>query len=324
VGAAKDKVASLAQWAGDAMMSGAKKVAAGSLRLRRALQGPRRRGAGRRGERARIMRAVHRLHRRLVATLVVAAACSTIPLLPAQAMPHPNKVFTDPLVVQLADACIDGDTDRIAKLLHQGVNVRAVGAMGMTIPHFALLARANAPQVMKLVLDAGGDPVSVLQDGATVPIYAVSRDNADPEVVRVLLDHGIGPNWHPPKEPYTRASLLIEAISGQNRPVVRLLLQRGADVNYVDGFTGSALHHAMIAYEFGIAADLVDAGIRLDLTTNSRPDAKATAPRKTALDQYCEREGGKRGANPLPEIAAGWRELNAALARRGTKMPCEL
>jgi hypothetical protein len=111
---------------------------------------------------------------------------------------------------------------------------------------------------------------------------------------------------------------------GHNRPVVRLLLQRGADVNFVDGFTGSALHYAMIAYEFGIAADLVDARIRLDLTTNSRPGAKPNAPRKTALGLYCEREGGKRGANPLPEIAAGWRELEAALARRGEKMPCAL
>jgi hypothetical protein len=140
----------------------------------------------------------------------------------------------------------------------------------------------------------------------------------------VLLDHGISPSWNPPKEPFTSTSLLMEAISGHNRPVVKLLLQRGADVNYVDGFTGSALHYAMIAYEFGIAADLVDAGIRLDLTTNSRPSAKPTAPRKTALGLYCEHEGGKRGANPLPEIAAGWRELEAALARRGEKMPCAL
>ena len=242
----------------------------------------------------------------------------------AQAMPYPNKVFTDPLVVELANACMDGKTDRIEALLHQRADVHAVGKLGMTVPHFALLARSNGPQVMRLILDAGGDPVSVLDGGETLPVYAVSRDNADPEVVRVLLDHGISPNWHPPKEPFTNTSLLIKAVSGHNRPVVRLLLQRGADVNHVDGFSGSALHRAMNAYEFGIAADLIDAGIRLDLTTNSRPDAKPTSPRKTALGQYCEDEGGKRGANPLPEIAAGWRELQAALARRGEKMPCAL
>ena len=242
----------------------------------------------------------------------------------AQAMPYPNKVFTDPAVIKLADACMDGSPERVSALLHQGADVRAVGKLGMTVPHFALLARKNGAQVMKLVLDAGGDPVSLLEGAETLPIYAVSRDNADPEVVRLLLDHGIDVNWHPPKEPFSRTSLLIKAISGHNRPVVRLLLQRGADVNHVDGFSGSALHHAMTAYEYGIAADLIDAGIRLDLTTNSRPEAKPTAKRKTALLQYCEDEGGKRGSNPLPEAAAGWRELEAALARRGEKMPCSL
>ncbi len=266
----------------------------------------------------------HPIRRRLFGALALCVACSILPFSRAHAMPYPNKVFTDPVVVELANACMDGKLDHITALLHKGTDVRAVGKLGMTVPHFALLARANAPQVMKLVLDAGGDPVSVLDGGETLPIYAVSRDNADPEVVRVLLDHGIGPSWRPPMEPFTTTSLLMGAISGHNRPVVRLLLQRGADVNYDDGFSGSALHRAMNAYEFGIAADLVDAGIRLDLTTNSRPGAKPTLRRKTALGQYCEDEGGKRGANPLPELAAGWHELEAALARRGEKMPCAL
>ena len=266
----------------------------------------------------------HILFRRRFCKRMLAAACILLPLFAAQAMPYPNKVFTDPAVIKLADACLDGSPERVSALLHQGANVRAVGKLGMTVPHFALLARKNGAQVMKLVLDAGGDPVSLLEGGETLPVYAVSRDNADPEVVRQLLDHGIDVNWHPPKEPFSRTSLLIEAISGHNRAVVRLLLQRRADVNHVDGFNGSALHHAMNAYEFGIAADLVDAGIRLDLTTNTWQGAKPNVPHKTAFEQYCEYEGGKRGANPLPELAAGWRELEAALSRRGEKMPCSL
>ncbi len=261
------------------------------------------------------------MRRRLLAALVFGSIVFSHQ---AQAMAYPDKVFTDPAVVALAEACMDGPLDRIAELLHKGADVRAVGKLGMTVPQFALRARKNAPQVMKLLLDAGGDPVSVLDNGETLPVYAVSRNNADPEVVRVLLDHGIDANWHPPKEPFKDTSLLMAAVSGHNRPVVRLLLQRGADVNYVDGFNGSALHAAMSAYEFGIGADLVDAGIRLDLTTNTSPKIKVNLPRKTALARYCEREGGKRGANPLPELAAGWRELEAALARRGEKMPCAL
>jgi ankyrin repeat protein len=217
-----------------------------------------------------------------------------------------------------------GDLTAIAARLKEGANVRAVGELGMTIPQFALRARKNAPQVMKAVLDAGGDPVSVLHNGETLPVYAVSRDNADPEVVKVILDHGISPNWHPPKEPYKRASLLNEAISGHNRSVVRLLLERGADINYIDGIEGSSLHHAMFTYDFALCADLVNAGIRLDLRDDRFPGRDGKPLQLTALERYCQQEGGKRSANPLPEIAAGWKELEAALARRGAKMPCGL
>ena len=140
----------------------------------------------------------------------------------------------------------------------------------------------------------------------------------------MLLDHGIKPDWHPPKPPYERASLLFEAIAGHNRPVVRLLLHRGADIFFLVGFRGFALFLVLLSCQFAIAADLVDAGIRLDLLDNSRPNVKSTTLQLTAMDRFCKLEGGKRGANPLPEIAAGWKELAAALARRGTKMPCAL
>ena len=110
-------------------------------------------------------------------------------------MPYPNKVFPDPAVIELANACMDGKPDRITALLHQGANVRAV---------------------------------------------------------------------------------------------------------------------------------LVEAGIRLDLKANTWSGAKPDAPHDTALERYCRREGGKRGANPLPETAAGWRELEAALARRGAARKCRV
>ena len=154
----------------------------------------------------------HPIRRRLFGALALCAACSILSFSRAHAVPYPNKVFTDPAVVELADACMDGNTTRVAALLQKGVDVRAVGKLGMTIPHVALLARKNGPQVMQQVLDAGGDLVSVLDCGETLPIYAVSRDNADPEVVRALLDHGMSPSRHPPKEPFTRTSLLMGAI----------------------------------------------------------------------------------------------------------------
>jgi hypothetical protein len=240
-------------------------------------------------------------------------------------MTSADKVFEDRGTAQLAEAAKDGNLERIGALLNAGANIKAVGKQGMTVTQFALLARKNSPQVMAAVLRAGSDPVSMLSDGNSVPQYAVSRDNADPEVVRVLLEHGIPPNWFPPTGPYRERSLLQSAVMGHNLPVMKLLIERGADLNYVNPFDGSALHYALSGTDFFMAAYLVEAGIDLNLRDHTSPEIKN--PRiiaRTAIEQFCKFEGGKRGAHPLPRIAEGWQAFTAALAKRGVAMPCGL
>ena len=236
-----------------------------------------------------------------------------------------DKVFADPRVAQLANAAQDGDLARIQQLIKAGAPVKFVGQEGMTVTHYALRARRNAPQVMELLLKAGADPVSMLSDGNNVPHYAVSRDNADPEVVKVLLAHGIGPNWFPPKGVYNDLSMLQAAVMGHNLPVIKLLVERGADLNYVHPFSGSALHLALDGTDFYIPAYLVNAGIDLQLLDSTSPEIKnPRAIRQTAIQKFCYFDGGKRGDDPLPEIADGWRVFTAALAKRGVTMPCGL
>ncbi len=236
-----------------------------------------------------------------------------------------DKVFADPRVAQLANAAQDGDLTRIEKLFKAGTPVKFVGQEGMTVTHYALRARRNAPHVMELLLKAGADPVSMLSDGNNVPHYAVSRDNADPEVVKVLMAHGIGPNWFPSTGVHHDLSMLQAAVMGHNLPVIKLLVERGADINYVDPFSGSALHYALSGTDFYMAAYLVEAGIDLKLLDNTSPEIKSPRTvRRTAIEKFCHFDGGKRGHNPPPEIADGWRIFTAALARRGVTMPCGL
>lgn len=236
-----------------------------------------------------------------------------------------DKVFADPRVAQLANAAQEGDLARIQQLIKTGAPVKFVGQEGMTVTHYALRARRNAPQVMELLLKAGADPVSMLSNGKTVPHYAVSRDKADPEVVKVLMAHGIGPNWFPPSGVYHDRSMLQAAIMGKNLPVIKLLVERGADLNYVDPFDGSALHLALDGIDFYIPAYLVDAGIDLKLLDSTSPEIKnPRAIKQTAIEKFCQFQGGKRGDDPLPEIADGWRLFTAALAKRGVTMPCGL
>ncbi|WP_161124586.1 ankyrin repeat domain-containing protein [Malikia spinosa] len=236
-----------------------------------------------------------------------------------------DKVFADPRVAQLANAAQDGDLTRIEKLIKAGTPVKFVGQEGMTVTHYALRARRNAPQVMELLLKAGADPISMLSNGKTVPHYAVARNNADPEVVKVLMTHGIGANWFPATGVYYDRSMLQAAVMGKNLPVIKLLVERGADLNYVDPFSGSALHLALDGTDFYIPAYLVNAGIDIELLDSTSPEIKnPRAIKQTAIEKFCYFDGGKRGHNPLPEIADGWRVFTAALAKRGVTMPCGL
>ncbi len=272
------------------------------------------------------MKPVHQLLRRLGRYLLPLAVLLSL-LHPATgaAMITTDQVFADPQVAQLANAAQDGDLERIQQLIKAGARVRFVGREGMTVTHYALRARRHAPQVMELLLKAGADPVSMLSNEKTVPHYAVARDNADPEVVKVLLAHGIGPNWFPPSGVYHDRSLLQAAIMGRNLPVVRRLVERGANINYVHPISGSALHYALDGNDFYIPAYLVEAGIDLKLLDGTAPEiTNPRAVRRTAIEKFCHFDGGVRGDDPLPEIADGWRVFTAALARRGVKMPCGL
>lgn len=236
-----------------------------------------------------------------------------------------ERSFQDPATIDLANALWAGKPSRVRELLNQGGDVKAVGKQGMTLTHFALLAEKNAPEIMKTILEAGADPISRLADGNSVPRKAVQRDHADPRVVEILLDHGVSPNWFPTLGPYSEASLLEAAIGGNNREVVKLLIARGANLNYVNPFQGSALHSALNGLRLAIAADLVEAGIDLTLRSHTSPliENPRIVPR-TALEEFCLHEGGRRSTNPLPEVAQGWRLLTEALRKRGVEMPCGL
>jgi ankyrin repeat protein len=239
------------------------------------------------------------------------------------AMSNISKVFKGGPVIELALAAEAGDLDRVRQLIQLGADVKEVGQQGMTVTHYALRARKNAPQVMDALLRAGADPISPLSSGDTVPRYAVVRDHADPLVVQVLLDHGLSPNWRPAEGGYTRQSLLMAAVGGRNLPVLKLLVQRGAELNYLHPISGSALHLALNGTDFFMAAFLVESGIDLSLKNNTSPLIK-NPNSSTAIERFCRLESGKRGANPLPEIAAGWQAFTTPLAARGVRMPCGL
>ena len=245
----------------------------------------------------------------------------------ASSMVATNKVFDDARVARLADEVMAGDMKAVASAVREGVDIRAVGRHGMTLTHYALRARQRRAQIMAQLLEAGADPVSLLSTGDNVPHYAAERDNADTDVVEVLMAHGIDANWRPPEGVYHDMSLLQVAIMGGNLAVVKLLVQRGADLNYLDPMGGSALHTALDGRSTGykIGVYLVDSGI--DLALKNRTDPSLKNPRsETALEKLCDALAIRRrtGLGWDSEAVEGYHLFVAALARRGARLACEL
>jgi ankyrin repeat protein len=238
---------------------------------------------------------------------------------------NPERVFTDPKVIKLAQAVARGDLAATEEAIRAGADVKTVGVKGFTVVHFALYSR-SVP-VLKALLKAGADPISRLEvnesrgeQGNTVPHYAVSQDDADPDFVAVLLDAGVSPDleqkegWNP---------LLFEACLGRNLRVIKLLAERGANMNYTDPFTGTALHLAMGHVNFKMAKLLADLGT--DPRIRNQQSPKITNPRsvkRTPAEWFCA--VGNHDLRITPELLQDFEEVKKSFAKYGVEIPCEL
>jgi ankyrin repeat protein len=142
-----------------------------------------------------------------------------------------------------------GDAELVRRVLAGGGDVKHANANGATALHFAVDDAAK----VKLLLDAGADPNAADRAGITPLDLAVGR-NDDGEVVALMLAHGgdakrvdgsIGvATPGVAKELLARGTdpkvdeALIVAASRDNTEVMKLLVDRGADVNRVSGNLG--------------------------------------------------------------------------------------
>ena len=236
----------------------------------------------------------------------------------ARAMVDPSRVFADPRVIALARSVSNGDVAAVQRGIASGVDVKAKGLKGFTLTQFALYPKTNGPEILRLLLKAGADPISRLETGDDVPHYAAERENANPEFLTVLLDAGVSPNLIGGGR---GESLVNAAVLGGNSAIVNLLLARGANVNYNQPISGTALHTAVGVADYKIATILLDHGADPHLKDRQDPAVAPNVPRRTAAEVYCRFQSGKRPDAP-PEQRAEFEAMKAAFARRGVILPC--
>jgi ankyrin repeat protein/tetratricopeptide (TPR) repeat protein len=174
-----------------------------------------------------------------------------------------------------------GNTNLTRLLLDHGANLNAKAASGITPVHWAVLA--NARDTLKLLL-AHKPELNVRDSGSNTPLqYAVDAGRTD--LVDLLLNAGADPNlpgWtsggDQPWFPLFRALALLG--DDVRQPIVKALLQHGADLNAKTANGWTTLHLAAQWNKNDAAELLVASKADVNARGNRPKDIPTLAERK--------------------------------------------
>ena len=141
---------------------------------------------------------------------------------------------------------------RVGRLLTSGVSPNVVDADG-TPALMAATLFANA-ETVELVLKRGADPNKADASGSTALMWAVS----DEDKVRLLVARGANVNA---KSTTERTPLLVAASLPRTAAVLRILLDRGADLRAQDRAGATALALAVRSADVDVVRFLVERGL---------------------------------------------------------------
>jgi ankyrin repeat protein len=207
---------------------------------------------------------------------------------------------TEPLAAApLFQAIQSADISAVKALLRHGANPDALDADGT--PVLMAAALYAGPDCIKLLLDAGANPNAANTVGATPLMWAV------PDLVKVklLLSHGADVNARSTN--LQRTPLLIAARYPGSVEVLRLLLDKGADLHAKDRNGASALGLATTYADVGVVHFLVENGSNMNEAASGVFGGSVGSYTRHYLPtaEYLMSKGAKIDPAALT-LAAGW------------------
>ncbi|RYP66402.1 hypothetical protein DL771_007811 [Monosporascus sp. 5C6A] len=209
-------------------------------------------------------------------------------------------------MTKLHHAVQAGNLRLAESLIYGGANLGSRDNGGRTALHYASMEQSHGPDIMTLLLNAGGKAIMNLGDanGQTALHYAAERDFTDG--IHILLDHGVDPRT---TDNYGFSPCLWAVVAGQTRATDKLLTI-GADANSTSADGKSALAWAAGLGWSSIAGLLVNHGASMSGTRNMRivPLEEAAASGDFLTVQLLLRFGG----DPNHRDRDGWSAIHWA------------
>jgi ankyrin repeat protein len=150
-----------------------------------------------------------------------------------------------------------GHAEIVRALLTRGANPNAVSALKNT-PLMAAVSHPESFAAAKLLLDAGADVHGVKKPGEEI-MLSRAVEARDRRTVDLLIERGAA------KNPQAASVALQSAAWLGDAALVRVLADRGANLNQSDGFTGHALNLALYGGHPEVARLLIELGTDLNL-----------------------------------------------------------
>jgi ankyrin repeat protein len=150
-----------------------------------------------------------------------------------------------------------GHAEMVRALLARGANPNAVSTLKNT-PLMVAVAQADSFEAAKLLLDAGADVHAVKRPGEEITL-ARAVVAGDRRTIDLLVARGAA------KNPQAASVALLSAAFQGEASLVRLLAERGANLNHSDGFAGHALNLALYGGHPEVARLLIELGADVNL-----------------------------------------------------------
>ena len=241
----------------------------------------------------------------------------------------------------LHKACYDGNVGVVRKQLKRGADVNSKGLAGCRPLHYAAQGE-NTHEVVQIVqmLVAAGADINAPNSAGMSPLYmlvSMPRPSEFLGGISALLDAGADPDTLLDRDNVVNGymSPLHYAVVMNERQIVKVLLDAGADVNLVDEWGKTPLHEAAFGTvrakqpDAEIPLMLIDAGADVNARTdsNNTPLHIAAYAGHNSVAQALLRHGADVHAGPVTPLAlTGWssREDDPVawlLMKHGAKFP---